>query len=707
MIEKLPLRTPEEVRKQFETRLPRITASAHEAGSAGRFKSLLRQAYGLDEGRPLTGAERTIRCLLDHDGQTVQELSTGETITLNTITLLWHFLTGRPAPEEPSLDYLIDVFRQFERTIIPPVPRPDARKVMTGMARWPSALSPTVSEVQQRNKQRIIGNLVERIERRHTARSRYGFAPGMTAEEKRRQVEEWWDDYRFQITMAARSLRRLNELLGGTMSEEQIAIYRRAHEKGIPVFVTPYYLSLLDSTGTHYDDATLRQYIFYTRELVDAFGQIKAWEKEDRVVPGRPNAAGWLLPEGHNIHRRYPDVAILIPDTIGRTCGGLCASCQRLYDFQSGRFNFDIDSLRPKETWNEKLARLMDYFRNDAGLRDILITGGDALMSTNNSLRHILNAVCDMAEAKQRDNRQRPDGEKYAELQRVRLGTRLPVYLPMRVDEELVEILADFRRRAARIGVCQFFIQTHFQTPLEITPAACHAIERLQSAGWTVTNQLVFNATASRRGHTARLRRELNRIGVLCYYTFSVKGFEENHVASVPNCRSVQEQQEEKIIGRIDREGTQRLVDGLSTTPAPELVREIARSYDVPFIATDRNVMNLPGIGKSMTFVTAAIMPDGRRLLAFDHDHSRRHSPIVEKMPVVYIKENKSVAEYLRQLEAMGENPADYQSIWQYTEGQTEPRFPLYAYPDYPFRTTRRQTHLGLSDDADNSLEAG
>ena len=78
----------------------------------------------------------------------------------------------------------------------------------------------------------------------------------------------------------------------------------------------------------------------YSNELVDTYGSIKAWEKEDMVVADEPNAAGWLLPEGHNIHRRYPEVAILIPDSMGRACGGLCASCQRMYDFQSERFEF-------------------------------------------------------------------------------------------------------------------------------------------------------------------------------------------------------------------------------------------------------------------------------------------------------------------------------------------------------------------------------
>ena len=163
----------------------------------------------------------------------------------------------------------------------------------------------------------------------------------------------------------------------------------------------------------------------------------------------------------------YAEVAILIPDTMGRACGGLCASCQRMYDFQSERLNFEFENLRPKESWEKKLKRLMDYFETDTQLRDILITGGDALMSQNKTLRNILEAVYRMAVRKRKANKNRPEGEKYAELQRIRLGSRLLAYLPMRIDQELIDILKEFKEKASAIGVKQFIIQTHFQTPLE------------------------------------------------------------------------------------------------------------------------------------------------------------------------------------------------------------------------------------------------
>ena len=150
---------------------------------------------------------------------------------------------------------------------------------------------------------------------------------------------------------------------------------------------------------------------------------------------------------------------------------------------------------------------------------------------------------------KRQANLSRPDGEKYAELQRVRLGTRLPVYLPMRVDDELLDILRDFRQKAAEAGITQLFVQTHFQSPLEVTPESREAIRRILSTGWAVTNQLVYNVAASRRGHTAKLRKVLNSLGVICYYTFTVKGFEENYEVFAPNARSLQESAVEKAWG--------------------------------------------------------------------------------------------------------------------------------------------------------------
>ena len=84
---------------------------------------------------------------------------------------------------------------------------------------------------------------------------------------------------------------------------------------------------------------------------------------------------------------------------------------------------------------------------------------------------------------------------------------------------------------------------------------------------------------------------------------------------------------------------------------------------DLPFLGTDRNVLNLPGVGKSLTFRTIGITRYGRRILEFDHDGNRNHSPIIEKMGKIIIIESKSISEYLEQLEDIGEDISDYESI--------------------------------------------
>ena len=691
--------------KVFNRDFPQLVTMAEESQNIKLFREALRSFVSsrieINGGGSNMGnaVAKRILLLIEYDGSPIDELSTGEELSVQTITYFWQLLTGKLA-DEVSPDLFIDLYHQFKLLEYPESIEPDRSLVKRQMNRWPTGLDEEVVAIREANKDRIIKRLIRKIERRNAPSSRYQFSPEMTYEEKYNQVQEWWNTARFHLALAIKSPTELNYFLGESLSEEMMQLLARARKKGMPFFVTPYYLSLLNPGTEGYDDNTIRSYVLYSDELVDTYGHIKAWEKEDIVEAGKPNAAGWLLPEGHNIHRRYPEVAILIPDSMGRACGGLCASCQRMYDFQSERLNFDFEALKPKETWDKKLRRLMHYFEEDAQLRDILITGGDALMSQNATLRKILEAVYKMAVRKRKANEERPEGKKYAELQRVRLGSRLLAYLPLRITDELVGILKEFKEKASAIGVSQFIIQTHFQSPLEVTPEAKRAIKAILDAGWVITNQLVYTVAASRRGHTAKLRQTLNSVGVICYYTFSVKGFNENYAVFTPNSRSLQEQYEEKIFGLVPEDKLAELDDIVTNKrPLGRKLYNFLRENHLLFAATDRSVLNLPAIGKSMTFKTVGLTAEGKRILKFDHDTGRRHSPIINKMGEVYIVENKSVAAYLRQLEEMGEDVKEYRSIWNYCEGVTEPRFSLYEYPDYPFAITEKMTNLELENE--------
>jgi lysine 2,3-aminomutase len=243
-------------------------------------------------------------------------------------------------------------------------------------------------------------------------------------------------------------------------------------------------------------------------------------------------------------------------------------------------------------------------------------------------------------------------------------------------------------------------IQTHFESAMEVTPDTREAIQRLISAGWSVTNQLVFTAAASRRGHTAKLRQALNEVGVLPYYTFVVKGYMENNFNYAPIARIVQEEQEEKIFGKVPREYHDRIREvPVNAESLGEDIAELRKEADLPFLATDRSVLNLPAVGKSLTFRVIGITRYGRRILEFDHDPTRAHSPITDQMGKVVIIESKSISEYLRQLDEFGEEIAEYDNVYGYSLGETEPRMAVYEYPPYDFDVTEELTNLELGQE--------
>ncbi len=272
----------------------------------------------------------------------------------------------------------------------------------------------------------------------------------------------------------------------------------------------------------------------------------------------------------------------------------------------------------------------MTYFEQDTQLRDILITGGDALMSQNKTLKNILEAVYRMAVRKQRANLERPEGEKYAELQRVRLGSRLLAYLPMRINDMSWLTFCEFKGKGFGCWRQAVYHSDSFSDTAGGYPEAKEAIRKILSAGWIITNQLVYTVAASRRGHTTRLRQVHNSLGVVCYYTFSVKGFNENYAVFAPNSRSMQEQQEEKIYGQMTPEQAEELYKILETKVSAGIneektkedadtakqIRRFMRKHHLPFLATDRSVLNLPAIGKSMTFQLVGLTEEGKQFFA-------------------------------------------------------------------------------------------
>jgi lysine 2,3-aminomutase len=170
----------------------------------------------------------------------------------------------------------------------------------------------------------------------------------------------------------------------------------------------------------------------------------------------------------------------------------------------------------------------------------------------------------------------------------------------------------------------------------------------------------------------------------------------ENYFNFATNERAVQEKVEEKVIGQLDEKLTNQVAElHFHVEDTQKKLAELRKDNHIPFLATDRNVLNLPGVGKSMTFTTIGITNDGRRILEFSHDHKRKHSPVIDSMGKVVIIESKSIANYLKQMENMGENPLDYSTIWGYSQSQTADRIPVFQYPEYNFDITDKLTNYG------------
>jgi lysine 2,3-aminomutase len=175
---------------------------------------------------------------------------------------------------------------------------------------------------------------------------------------------------------------------------------------------------------------------------------------------------------------------------------------------------------------------------------------------------------------------------------------------------------------------------THIEHPYEITLETARAVDRLRRRGIGVYNQQVYTFYVSRRFESALLRMLLRRIGVDPYYTFAPKGKEETASYRVPVARMLQEQKEEARL----MPGTRR---------------------------TDEAVYNVPGLGKNYLRALQhrdliSILPSGSRVYEF-HPWEKN---VVEQD--TYVGTDIPILDYLLRLQKIGEDPADYESIWYY-----------------------------------------
>jgi lysine 2,3-aminomutase len=280
-----------------------------------------------------------------------------------------------------------------------------------------------------------------------------------------RPAPEQWADWKWQFRHRVTTVAALARVV--PLEPETI---RRLEAVAVqfPLSITPYYLAL--AVDGDEQDPILLQSIPDVREseLAQIGADDPLEEAADSPVPG--------------LVHRYPDRALLVVTDI---CPLLCRHCTRKREWEGGNW-----IRRPSE-----IAAAVDYIRATPAIRDVIISGGDPLTLDNGRLGEILAAL-----------------RTVPHLEIIRFGTRFPVVLPQRIDEE-------FCRLCDRYG--PIWLNTHFNHPNEITPEAERAVRELLRAGVPVNNQTVLlrgiNDTVEIQ---KRLSQALLRIRVRPYYLY-------------------------------------------------------------------------------------------------------------------------------------------------------------------------------------------
>ncbi len=289
-------------------------------------------------------------------------------------------------------------------------------------------------------------------------------------ESRRKQLfpdvtDEQWNDWKWQVKNRIETLEELKKYVSLTEEEEEGV---RQTLKTLRMAITPYYLSLINPDDPH--DPIRRQCIPTALETHQASADLldPLHEDEDSPTPG--------------LTHRYPDrVLFLITDM----CSMYCRHCTRR------RFAGQTDN----ECGIDRIEKALEYIRNTPTVRDVLLSGGDALMVSDKRLEYIISEL-----------------RKIPHVEIVRLGTRTPVVCPQRITPELCNMLKKYH---------PIWINTHFNHPNEVTPESSRACEMLADAGIPLGNQSVLLRGVNDCVHVMKkLVQEIVKIRVRPYYIY-------------------------------------------------------------------------------------------------------------------------------------------------------------------------------------------
>ncbi len=249
-------------------------------------------------------------------------------------------------------------------------------------------------------------------------------------------TEEQWNDWQWQVKNRITTLEDLKKVVNLTKEEEEGIV----ESLGIlRMGITPYYAMLMDENDPHCP--VRKQAIPTIMETYFGKGDMDDPLHEDADSPV----------EG--LTHRYPDrVLLLITDM----CSMYCRHCTRR------RFAGQSDAGAPKD----RIDQAIEYIRNTPQVRDVLLSGGDALLVSDERLEYIISEL-----------------RKIEHVEIIRIGSRTPVVMPQRITPELVNMLKKYH---------PVWLNTHFNHPKEITETSKRACALMADAGIPLGNQSVL-----------------------------------------------------------------------------------------------------------------------------------------------------------------------------------------------------------------------
>lgn len=277
--------------------------------------------------------------------------------------------------------------------------------------------------------------------------------------------DEDWNSWKWQVKNRIETVSELKKYIPLTIEEEKGA---RKCLKNLRMAITPYYLSLIDPEDPN--DPIRKQAVPTISELhrANADQLDPLHEDGDSPVPG--------------LTHRYPDRALLL---ITDQCAMYCRHCTRR------RFAGQNDKVLPMEQINKAI----DYIEKTPVIRDVLLSGGDALLISDDKLEYIIKRL-----------------RAIGHVRIVRIGSRTPVVMPQRITPKLVNMLKKYH---------PIWLNTHFNHPNEITEESKKACEMLADAGIPLGNQSVLLRGVNDCVHVMKkLVRDLVDIRVRPYYIY-------------------------------------------------------------------------------------------------------------------------------------------------------------------------------------------